>query len=88
MRFYTGIAYVALFNTIFTLSKPHITYWKGPKHAMLVLKRTERKKMPTSLNGHDEFLLTLMRLRSGPLNEDVADRFDISPQTLHLFLQL
>ena len=45
---------------------------------MRILKRTGRKKMPTSLNPHDEFLLTLMRLRLGPLN-DVADRFDISP---------
>ena len=35
--------------------------------------------MPTSLNPHDEFLLTLLRLRLGLLNEDVADRFDISP---------
>ena len=35
--------------------------------------------MPTSLNPHDEFLLTLMRLRLGLLNEEVADRFDISP---------
>ena len=34
--------------------------------------------MPTSLNPHDEFLLTLMRLQLGLLN-DVADRFDISP---------
>ena len=35
--------------------------------------------MRTSLNSHDEFLLTLMRLRLGKLNEDVGDRFDISP---------
>ena len=35
--------------------------------------------MPTSLNPHDEFLLTLMRLRLGLFNEDVADRFNISP---------
>ena len=35
--------------------------------------------MTTSLNLHDEFLLTLMRLRLGLLNEDVADCFDISP---------
>ena len=34
--------------------------------------------MPTPLNPHDEFLLTLMRLRLGLLSEDVADRFHIS----------
>ena len=82
MRFYTGIASVPLFNTIFKLIKPcipHITYWKGPKHAMWILKRTGRKKMPTSFNPHDKFLSTLMRLRLGLLNEGVVDHFDISP---------
>ena len=47
MRFYTRIAPVALFNKIFTLIKPyipHITYWKGPKHATRTLKRTRRKQ--------------------------------------------
>ena len=63
MKFYTGTASVALFNTIFTIMKlyiPHIAYWKGTKHAMRILKRTGRKTMPTSLNLHDEFLLTLI----------------------------
>ena len=45
------------------------TYWKRPKHAMWILKRAGKKKMPTSLNSHDEFLLTLMRLQLGLLNE-------------------
>ena len=47
MRFYTGIASVALFNTVFTLMKPyipHVTYWKGSKHAKQILKRTGMKK--------------------------------------------
>ena len=47
LKFYTGIALGALFNTVFTLIKPyisHMTYWKGPKHIMRILKRTERKK--------------------------------------------
>ena len=46
---------------------------------MRILKRTERKKMPTSLNPYDEFFLTLIQLRLGLLNENVADRFDMSP---------
>ena len=58
VKFYTGIPSVALFNTIFTLIKPyipHVTYFKGPKHAIRILKSTGRKKIPTSLNPHDEF---------------------------------
>ena len=35
--------------------------------------------MLTSLNPHDEFLLTLMQLRLVLLNKDLADCFDISP---------
>ena len=53
MRFYTEIASVALFTTIFTLIKPYmlqITYWEGRKYAIQILKRTGRKKMPTLLN--------------------------------------
>ena len=49
MRFYIGIASVALFNTVFTLIKPslqNITYWKGPKYAMRILKEPLCKKCP------------------------------------------
>ena len=53
---------------------------------MGILKRAGRRKLATSLNPHDEFLLTLMRLRSGLLNEDVADRLDTSPiKSLFIF---
>ena len=41
--------------------------------------------MATSLNPHDQFLLTLMRLRLGLLNKDIADRFDMLP-TKSLFI--
>ena len=41
--------------------------------------------MLTSLNRHDEFFFTLMRLRFVLLNKDVADHFDISP-TLSSFV--
>ena len=35
--------------------------------------------MLASLNPHDEFILTLMQLQLGLLNENVADRFNILP---------
>ena len=81
MRFYARIASVALFNTIFALTRlyiQYITYWKGLNHVMQILNTTGRKKMPKSFNIDDEFLLTLVRLRMGLLNEDIPDRFDIS----------
>ena len=81
IRFYTGIASVALFNTIFTLSKPYI-------HTYLVLERTKtfhanfkrnwKEKMSALLNPHDEFFLRLTQLWLGLLNECVADCFNIS----------
>ena len=46
---------------------------------MRIIKTIGNKIMSASLNPHDEFLLTLTRLRLGLLNEDVADRFDILP---------
>ena len=51
------------------------------------LEKKKKKKKPTSLNPHDEFLLTLMRLRLGLLNEDIADRLIYCHQNPHVFLQ-
>ena len=45
---------------------------------MRVLKRTGGKRILTSLNPHDEFLITL-RSRLRLLNEGIADHFDTSP---------
>ena len=47
MRFYTGIASVALFNTTFTLMKPYIppiTYWKDQNMPCKFKKELEGKK--------------------------------------------
>jgi len=82
MNFYTGINTIAMFNTIYLLIQPYLpnmTYWKGPTHARLSSKVVHRKfKGVKKLTQRDEFLLTLMRLRLGLLNEDIADRFGIS----------
>ena len=68
---------------IFLLLQPYLPalrYWRGPKVAKSCSKVKRRFKQPTSkkLSHRDEFLLTLTRLRLSLLNEDLADRFNIS----------
>ena len=84
MNYYTGISSIVMFNTIFSLIKPYLSsvrYWRGPKVARSwsKAKRTFRHSTTKVLSHRDEFLLTLMRLRLGLQNEDLADRFGISP---------
>ena len=79
MNFYTGITTVAGFHSIFSLiepSLPSIKYWRGPKRATISTKiRKNVSRLPVKkLTYKDELLLTLMRLRLGILNEDLADR--------------
>ncbi|XP_065653054.1 uncharacterized protein LOC136080367 [Hydra vulgaris] len=81
MNFYTGISSIAIFNVIFGLLKPFlpsIRYWRGPKHSRSKVKQLKSISKCKLLSHKDEFLMTLMRLRLGLLNEDIADRFDIS----------
>ena len=83
MNFYTGISSIALFNIIFSLLYPYlpkIKYWRGRKTTCTIKRRSHLSKLK-SLSHKDEFLLVLMRLRLGLLNEDVADRFGISTAT-------
>ena len=83
MKFYNGINTIVLFNKIFKLMQPFLTdviYWKKPKHAKNFSKvRDLRCNTLKKLSQRDEFLLTLMRLRLGLLNEDLAKRFGVSP---------
>ena len=84
MNFYTGLSSIMLFETLFQLLKPYLhqlTYWRGSKRATFnpKAKRTFNKSTQKKLTYKDEFLLVLMRLRLGLLNEDLADRFNISP---------
>ena len=83
MTFYTGFASIAQFNAVFNLLEPYLTrvkYWRGPKGTTKASKvRRYFAKESKILSHKNEFLLTLMRLRLGLLNEVIADRFDISP---------
>ncbi|XP_047137433.1 uncharacterized protein LOC124813937 [Hydra vulgaris] len=86
MNFYTGISTIALFNVIFLLIIPFLVkliYGRGPKHVQNTskLKRRFQSTKYRKLSHRDEFFLTLMRLRLGILNKDIAERFGISPTT-------
>ena len=84
MKFYTGIQTVALFSVLFSLIQPclpNLVYWRGKKNIVSTkYMRTATKRSP-KLDEKSQFLLVLMRLRLGLLNEDLADRFDISQAT-------
>ena len=93
MNFYTGLSSIEVFSAVFNLIEPYlpsISYWVGPypMHCrqksywksysrVRQYKNHQFKRKPSH---KDEFFLTLMRLRLGLLNEDVADIFGISPR--------
>ena len=84
MNFYTGIQSIAMFNVLFSLLSPYLPklrYWRGAKRTSTYSKVKRKAVTPRSkiLTHKDEMLLTLMRIRLGLLNEDLADRFGISP---------
>ena len=58
-------------------------YWRGQTRATFSTKiRKNVSRLPVKkLTYKDELLLTLMRLRLGILNEDLADRFGFYPTT-------
>ena len=85
MNFYTGIQSIAMFNVLYLLLQPYLPklrYWRRTKRTNTYSKIKRRAVVipRTKILSHrDEMLLTLMRLRLGLLNEDLADRFGISP---------
>ena len=85
MNFYAGIQTIEIFNVLFTWIRPYllnIVYWTTPpKYRVTSTKIKEHSvtKRLKKLTQSDEFLLTLMRLSIRILNEDLADRFCISP---------
>ena len=85
VNFYTGIQTIEIFNVLFILIKPYllnIAYWTTPaKYRVTSTKIKEHSvtKRLKKLTQSDEFFLTLMRFSIRILNEDLADRFCISP---------
>ncbi len=85
MRFFTGLQKISVFNVIYGLLKPHIpllSYWRGSKRVSTSKVKKLRKSIPHKLSGKDQFLLVLMRLRLGLMNQDVEDRFQTSEGTV------
>ena len=81
MNFYTGISSIDIFLAVIRFIEPYlpkVKYWVGTKRITSTKIRTFRRSKFKKLSYKDEFLLTLMRLRLGLLNEDLADRFCIS----------
>lgn len=82
--FYTGIITLKLFEHLHDIITPLVRRrWRGVKKTSTGIFRNF-KKIPKrfgparKLCSKDEFLLFLMKLRLGLLNEDLADRFSIS----------
>ncbi|XP_062576281.1 uncharacterized protein LOC134238184 [Saccostrea cucullata] len=83
VRFHTGLPSLSAFHTIYKVIEPKIKktkYWRGPKHVFHTLKHKVLKKSGPRrfLSLKEEMALTLMKLRLGLLNEDLATRFNIS----------
>ena len=84
MNFYTGLSTISTFPVLFSLfhlNLSNMRYRRGTSRH--ILKSNRKRKFTRSsrkiLSYKDEFLLTLMKLRLGLLNEYLADRFGISP---------
>ena len=89
MKFYTGIPSKDAFFAIYACmnsSLPKVKYWRGCRtlcnplrYKTNHLKKHGRKR---HLSSKDELLLTLMKIRLGLLNQDLADRFGVSKQSV------
>ena len=83
MNLYTCPLSVELFEVVYNLLSsyiPKLLYWRGTKRIIIskVRSRTFIQSSQKKLISKNEFLLTLMQLRLGLVNEELADRFGIS----------
>ena len=82
--FYTGIEKKKTFDKLYDFVKPFVRRrWKGIQSTSTRLVRKfksvpKRMGPERRLDGKDEFLLCLMRLRLGLLGKDLQQRFNIS----------
>ena len=82
VRFYTGIPELYTFLNLCDFISPFAERkLPGAKSTRkpssgLIKSNLSKKKRPAC--KHDEFLITLVKIRLGPLNEDIADQFKVS----------
>ena len=81
--FYTGIKNVNTFDKLFNFVKPLVKRkWRGPNVNTAIIrkfKKSPKKLGPKpKLSAREEFLMCLMKIRLGLLQEDLANRFSIS----------
>ena len=83
--FYTGLETKAVFELLHQFISPFLRHkWRGLSCTRInksrIFSRSPKKFGPQQkLTTKDEFLLTLMKLRLGLLNQDLSGRFGISP---------
>lgn len=92
-RFYTGLPTREVFDTLFAELYPKVSklrYWHSTRvtcnRVRKFLKSPKKFGPKRILTAKDEFLLTLMKLRLGLLNEDLGDRFGVSMATVSRIL--
>ena len=85
----TGIPTRAAFDVLFDMVKKNVKklrYWTGPVKSTRKgrnFKKSPKKFGPKrELTEKDEFLLTMMKLRLGSTNADLAQRFAVSATTV------
>ena len=88
INFYTGLPNRAAFDNLYDVLAPKMSklrFWRRPSglpRGIRKFSRSPKKFGPSrKVSLKNQFLLTLMKLRLGLLNEDLADRFGISGAT-------
>ena len=99
VRFYTGLSGTTHFRTLFQYVEEkaaRMRYWRGPKrtslgseHAEGIIQQSDvmtgRRGPQRKLTIEQQFLMSLMKLRLGLFNMDLAFRFQVSDSDRKLF---